>query len=154
MHLRALLGLFVYRLKWKISLPFQYTSTSEIPPLSYTWSLKKVPLRAEPPRKGHYREYPTGGFLFCERKPSHVSSLNDIQLLKMYRLSSKSLGEQEHPRLERRWEFTKFSWVLGQCSAANTKPDFCFLLSLNVKNTVHLYGVQWRHLITTGGILQ
>ena len=34
------------------------TLTSKIATLSYTWSLKKVPLRAEPPRIGHYREYP------------------------------------------------------------------------------------------------
>ena len=29
-----------------------------------------------------------------------VSSINDIQLLEMYRVSSKSLEEQKHPRLE------------------------------------------------------
>ena len=49
-----------------------YTLTSEIRPLSYTWSLKKVPLRAEPPRKGHYREYPTGGFSLFETEPSRL----------------------------------------------------------------------------------
>ena len=32
----------------------------------------------------------------------HVSAIisNDIQLLKMYRVSSKSLEDQKHPRLE------------------------------------------------------
>ena len=35
----------------------QYTSTSKTPTLLYTWSLKKVPISAEPPRIGHYREY-------------------------------------------------------------------------------------------------
>ena len=153
MHLRALLGLFVYRLKWKISLPFQYTSTSEFPPLSYTWSLKKVSLRAEPPRKGHYREYSTGGFSFCERKPSHVSSINDIQLLKMYRLSSKSLGEQEHPRLERGWEFIKFSWVLG--SAVQPKRNQIFASSFRWTLKIQCKFGRWRHLIyATSGILQ
>ena len=83
------------------------------PPFLTPEAWKRYPIRAEPPRIGHYREYPTGGFSFCERKPTHVSSINGIQLLKMYRLSSKSLGEQEHPRLERWWEFIKFSGVLG-----------------------------------------
>ena len=45
------------RLEWQISLPFSYTSTSEIPTLSYIWSLEKVPSSAEPPGIGHYREY-------------------------------------------------------------------------------------------------
>ena len=35
-----------------------YTSTNVILTLWYTWSLKKLPLRAELPRIGHYREYP------------------------------------------------------------------------------------------------
>ena len=35
-----------------------YTSTCEIPNLFYTCNLKMYPFRAEPPRKGHYREYP------------------------------------------------------------------------------------------------
>ena len=35
-----------------------HTSTSEIPTLLYTWSLKKESFRAEPRRTGHYREYP------------------------------------------------------------------------------------------------
>ena len=39
-----------------------YTSSCEIPTLLYTWSLKKEPFRAEPPRIGHYREYPPGVF--------------------------------------------------------------------------------------------
>ena len=34
-----------------------HSSTNEIPTLSYTWSLKKVPFWAEPPRIDHYREY-------------------------------------------------------------------------------------------------
>ena len=35
------------------------TSTSELPTLSYTWSLNwRYPFRAEPPRIGHHREYP------------------------------------------------------------------------------------------------
>ena len=44
------------------------TLTSKIPTLSYTWSLKKVPLRAEPPRIGHYREYPPLPDLKTEKK--------------------------------------------------------------------------------------
>ena len=35
-----------------------YTSTSEIPTLSYTWSLKKIPLSGGASRVGHHREYP------------------------------------------------------------------------------------------------
>ena len=44
------------------------TLTSKIPTLSYTWSLKKIPLRAEPPRIGHYREYPPLPDLKTEKK--------------------------------------------------------------------------------------
>ena len=39
---------------------FQYTLTSDIPTLLYTWRLKIYPFRAEPPRIGHYREYLPG----------------------------------------------------------------------------------------------
>ena len=35
------------------------TSACETPTLLYTWSLKKVPFQAEPPRIGRCREYPT-----------------------------------------------------------------------------------------------
>ena len=45
------------RPKWQISLPFHILQRVKSLPLSYTWSLKKVPLWAEPPRIGHYREY-------------------------------------------------------------------------------------------------
>ena len=64
MHLIAVLGLFTIQVTDFLKLSYtsasqittlSYTSTSEIPPLSYTWSLKKVPLGAEPPRIGHYR---------------------------------------------------------------------------------------------------
>ena len=48
------------------------TSTSEIPPLSYTQSLKKLPLRAQPPGKGHHREYPTERFSLSARKASRL----------------------------------------------------------------------------------
>ena len=62
---------------------------------------EKVTPSAEPPRMGHYREYPPGGRAFDYLKEDlHVYTINDIQLLKMYRLGSNSLGEQEHPRLE------------------------------------------------------
>ena len=44
------------------------TLTSKIPTLSYTWSLKEIPLRAEPPRIGHYREYPPLPDLKTEKK--------------------------------------------------------------------------------------
>ena len=65
----------------------------------------------------------------------------------MYRLSCKSLGEQEHPRLKgvriknsltERKHGTVIFLTLRQCTAASTKPDFSFLLSLNVKNTVQV----------------
>ena len=46
-----------YRQKWQFSVPFLWTSTSKIPTLSYTWSLKKIPLWVEPPSTGHYREH-------------------------------------------------------------------------------------------------
>ena len=50
---------------------------------------------------GHYREYPPGGRAFDYLKEDlHVYTINDIQLLKMYRLGSNSPGEQEHPRQE------------------------------------------------------
>ena len=42
---------------------------------------------------------PPGDLHYLKEK-LHVYTINDIQLLKMYRLSCKSLGEQEHPRLE------------------------------------------------------
>ena len=35
-----------------------YTQACEIPTLLYTWSLKRYPSRADPPRIGHYRECP------------------------------------------------------------------------------------------------
>ena len=41
---------------------------------------------------------PPGDLHYLKEK-LHVYTINDIQLLKMYRLSCKSLGEQEHPRL-------------------------------------------------------
>ena len=40
-----------------------HSSTNEIPTLSSTWSLKKVPFRAEPPRIDHYREYSSRSIL-------------------------------------------------------------------------------------------
>ena len=64
----------------------------------------------------------------------------------MYQVSSKSLEEQKHPRLEgvrillslteRNHEIVIFLTL--RLAAASTKPDFCFLLTLIVKNTVHL----------------
>ena len=62
----------------------------------------------------------------------------------MYRVSSKSLEEQNHPRLEgvrislteRKQRIVIFLTL--RLTAASTKPDFCFLLTLIVKNTVHL----------------
>ena len=42
---------------------------------------------------------PLGDFHYLKEK-LHVYTINAIQLLKMYWLSCKSLGEQEHPRLE------------------------------------------------------
>ena len=53
MHLLALLGPFTD------PNTLLCTSTSQIPTLSYTWSLKTVCFRAEPPRMGHYRKYPS-----------------------------------------------------------------------------------------------
>jgi len=46
-----------HRAQWQISLSFHISQPSEILTLSYTWSLKKVPLvgGASP-----YREYPPG----------------------------------------------------------------------------------------------
>ena len=39
-------------------IPYRFidTSTSEIPTLSYTWSLKKIPFPEKLPRIGHHRE--------------------------------------------------------------------------------------------------
>ena len=51
--------------------------------------LVKAIIGSTPPRDFHYLQ-----------EKLHVYTINDIQLLKMYRLSCKSLGEQEHPRLE------------------------------------------------------
>ena len=42
--------------EWNISLPFLIPKL--VKTLFYTWDLKKVPLRAEPPRIGNYRDYP------------------------------------------------------------------------------------------------
>ena len=84
----------------------------------------------------------------------------DIPLLKMYRLSTKSLEEQKHPRLkgcefyysltERKHGIVIF--LTMRLTAASTKPDFCFLQTLIAKNTVHLDDDD--RLITTSGILQ
>ena len=62
----------------------------------------------------------------------------------MYRVSSKSLEEQKHPILEG-CEFYSLTerkhgiviFLTLRLTAASTKPDFCFLLTLIVKNTVH-----------------
>ena len=54
-HLLALLTDF-YKPKWQIFLPFLILLPfSEIPALSYTWSLRRVPSRGEPPHIGQYR---------------------------------------------------------------------------------------------------
>ena len=75
----------------------------------------------------------------------------------MYRVSSKSLKEQKHPRLERvrilLFFNRKKSWNHDfqdsfRLTAASTKPDFCFFLTLIVKNTVHLGdGDIWLQLV-------
>ena len=73
-----------------------------------------------------------------------VSSINDIPLFKMYRVSSKSLEEENHPTLEgvrislteRKHRIVIFMTLWP--AAASIKPDFCFLLKLIVKNKVHL----------------
>ena len=57
-----------------------YTSTCEIPTLLYTWSLKRYPFRAEPPRIGHYREYPRG-FWWAESFWNSISWLFHVMLL-------------------------------------------------------------------------
>ena len=51
------------------------------------------------PVKAMMGSTPPGDLHYLKEK-LHVYTINDIQLLKMYRLSCKSLGEQEHPRLE------------------------------------------------------
>ena len=46
-------------LSWTLPFPtLLYTSTSELPTLSYTWDLKKVPLLGGASPLSHYREYP------------------------------------------------------------------------------------------------
>ena len=40
-----------------------YTLISEIPTLSCTWSLKKIPFSGGAPLKGHYRDYPSPVFV-------------------------------------------------------------------------------------------
>ena len=80
-----------------------YTSTSEIPPLSSiipeAW--KSSPFGRSLPVKAIIGSTPRGAFHYLKEN-LHVSTMNDIQLLKIYRLGSKSdlWGEQEHPRLE------------------------------------------------------
>ena len=110
--------------------------------------------RARPPRICHYREYPTGGF----SKPSRFSSINDIQLLKMYRVSSKSLEEQTFQTGGVRilLFFIKQKGNMGswfstlRMTVDSTKADFCYFLTLIVKNTVHLDdGDIWLQLVET-----
>ena len=117
------------------------------PPLSYTWSLKKLPLRAQPPRKGHYREYPTERFSLSERKASRLyykwhSIIKDVptQLQISGRTrTSETGGEWEfNNSLTERKQGAVIFLTLKQCTAVSTKPGFCFLLSLNVKNTVQV----------------
>ena len=51
-----------YTFYWQM-VPLSHTLFRTLHPfltLSYTWSLKKVPLSGEPPHIGHYREYPLG----------------------------------------------------------------------------------------------
>ena len=99
---------------------------------------KSYPFGRSLPVKAIIGSTPPGNFHYLKEK-LHVYTINDIQLLKMYRLSCKSPGEQEHPRLEG-WEFKnsltekkardRNLLTLRHCTTASTKPDFCFLLSL------------------------
>ena len=161
MHLRAHLGLVVYGPKWQISLvPFHTAISRKVVgkgardnPERYcgwfwvhcSW---KNDTRAQPPRKGHYREYPTGRSSLPERKASRLyykwhSIIKDVptQLQISGRTrTSETVGE---------WEFDNsltegkhgdvIFQTLRQCTTASTKPGFCFLLSLNVKNTVQVW---------------
>ena len=103
---------------------------------------------------------PPGDLHYLKEK-LHVYTINDIQLLKMYRRSCKSLGEQEHPRLEGSENliilYQKenmgpwFSWLLGWLQPAQNQifaSSFRWTLKIQSK-----FG-WWRHLITTSGILQ
>ena len=60
---------------------------------------KSYPFGRSLPVKAIIGSTPPGDFHYLKEK-IHVYTINDIQLLKMYRLSCKSLGEQEHPRLK------------------------------------------------------
>ena len=60
--------------------------------------LERMTRRRSLPVKAVIGSTPPGDLHYLKEK-LHVYTINDIQLLKMYRLSCKSLGEQEHPRL-------------------------------------------------------
>ena len=60
---------------------------------------KSSPFGRSLPVKAIIGSTPPGDFHYLKEK-LHVYAINDIQLLKMNRLSWKSLGEQEHPRLD------------------------------------------------------
>ena len=47
-----------HRPKWQISLPFRILQRVKSRPFRIPEAWKRYPFRAEPPRKGHYREYP------------------------------------------------------------------------------------------------
>ena len=108
------------------------------PPFHIPEAWKSYPFGLSLPAKAIIGSTPPGDFHYLKEK-LHVYTINDIQLFKMYRLSCKSPGEQKHPRLEG-WEFknsltekkhgTVIFLTLRQWTAASTKPDFCFLLSL------------------------
>ena len=122
MHLRALFSLFVYRPKWQISLPFHILQLVKFLPFHTPEAWKRYPFGRSLPVWAIIGSTPPGGAFDYLKEDLHVYTINDIQLLKMYRLGSNSLGEQEHPRLEEvriRNSLTErkhgpwFSWLLG-----------------------------------------
>ena len=73
-----------------------YTSTSEILTLSYAWSLKRYPFRAEPCLIDHYRKYPWG-------TPT-VASTNDYTIYSHFEKGSRWKMCHEHDNSE--WQLT------------------------------------------------
>ena len=83
------LGPFYYRLKWQISLTFHILQLVKSLPVHLPEAWEKYHFRAEPPRIGHYKEYPPRG--------DRVDLENFANLWKIYCYAPCTLNVSIHP---------------------------------------------------------
>ena len=114
---------------------FLYTSSSEIPTLSYTWSLKKIPFKAEPPGIGIIESTPprnsTSYFtLFAKGVFASWNSKYNCPVLLCQRylgIKTVSCGLlMWTARMDMDWNLKKFAQLLFY--AYNEFRGWCFLV--------------------------